>query len=140
MAIILVLIAVALYAGNVQYLKRIPALLRFRKTVGRVLSVEYYSYPYWGNDRLLEHLKQTRSGSVVTYRYEVEKGDRWHIGKHEIGDLSLGGAIAHLEKGNKFTVFYDPENPANATLHRSPPGGVLLVTLLLALALFSAFR
>lgn len=139
MPIILVLIASALFLLNFKEFCRFLKQSRFKRVEGRVLSIKYFSYPFWGNHNFLEHQKQTRQGSIVTYRYEVGGTARWHTGKYEIGDLSLGGAILNFEKGNSITVFYDPKNPAASTLDRSLPGGVLLAALLVSLALFFGF-
>lgn len=136
MPIILVLIAFVLFVFNFKEFCRFLKQTRFKRIEGRVLSIEYFSYPFWGNHNFLEHQKQTRRGSIVTYRYEGAEGGKWHTGRHEIGDLSLSGDFLTLEKGNSITVFYDPENPASSTLDRNLPGGVLLAALLVSLALF----
>ena len=139
MSIILVLIAFVLFALNFKEFLQFLKQTRFKRIEGRVLSIEYFSYPFWGNYKFLEHQKQTRHGSIINYRYKVGDEAKWHTGKYEIDDLSLGGAISTLEKGNSIAVFYDPKNPAASTLDRNPPAGVLLAALLVSLALFFVF-
>jgi hypothetical protein len=138
MSLILFLLAAVLCAADFKAMRRFLTRLRFQKIEGRVLSLKYFSYPFWGNHNFLDHQKVKKKGVVIVYRYDVQETGKWFTGNHEIGDLSLGSALSRLEKGDRVTVYYDLENPAESTLHRSPPGGVLFAMLLLALALFFA--
>jgi len=62
----------------------------------------------------------------IAYRYSVRghqyRSTRYsYLGPGFASDGEARAVVARYPKGARFTAFYDPENPADAVVHREPP-------------------
>lgn len=71
--------------------------------------------------------EQLRNFADIRYEYRVNgkrySGQRVGIGE-DLGDHDVAGTLERYPQGASVTVYYDPDNPAEAVLERDAPEGI----------------